>query len=179
MRVVLIGYRGSGKSAVGKTMAHQLGLAFVDADMEIENRAGRSISTIFAEDGEEEFRRLEREVIAELSNGDAVIIAAGGGAVLDPETRMQWKQAGTTVIWLTATPEELAHRIAADTTTGDRRPALTSDGVLEEITTVLAQRLDLYRDCQTLTIDTTGRTIEEVAAAGVDAVNSDTGSGET
>ena len=179
MRVVLIGYRGSGKSAVGKTMAHQLGLAFVDADMEIENRAGRSISTIFAEGGEEEFRRLEREVIAELSNGDAVIIAAGGGAVLDPETRMQWIQAGTTVIWLTATPEELAHRIAADTTTGDRRPALTSDGVLEEITTVLAQRLDLYRDCQTLTIDTTGRTIEEVAAAGVDAVNSDTGSGET
>ncbi|MED5401665.1 MAG: shikimate kinase, partial [Planctomycetota bacterium] len=173
MRVVLIGYRGSGKSAVGKTMAHQLGLAFVDADMEIENRAGRSISTIFAEDGEAEFRRLEREVIAELSNGDAVIIAAGGGAVLDPETRAQWKQAGTTVIWLTATPQELANRIARDTTTSDRRPALTSDGVLEEITTVLAQRLDLYHDCQTLTIDTTGRTIEEVAAAGVDAVNSD------
>ena len=179
MRVVLIGYRGSGKSAVGKMMAHQLGLVFVDSDEEIENRAGRTIAEIFAEDGETGFRRREREVIAELSGHDELVLAAGGGAVLDPATRDDWSGPDTLVIWLTATPEELARRISADDTSSGRRPSLTGGGVLEEITGVLAQRADLYHGCQTLTIDTTGRTIEEVAAEGVEAVDTDNGSGET
>ena len=179
MRVVLIGYRGSGKSVVGEVMACRLGLEFVDADAEIENRAGRAIAEIFADDGEAGFRRLEREVIAELAGRDAVIIAAGGGAVLDPQTRDEWNEPDTLVIWLTATPEELARRIARDQATGDRRPSLTGDGVLEEISEVLAQRADLYRGCQTLTIDTTGRTIEEVAVEAVEAANTNDRSGET
>ena len=179
MRVVLIGYRGSGKSVVGQLMARQLGLVFVDADLEIETRAGRQIAEIFAEEGEAGFRSLERDVIAELSARDRLVISAGGGAVLDPQTREQWNEPDTVVIWLTATPEELARRIAGDSTTAHRRPALTSGNVLEEITAVLAQRNQHYRSCQTLTIDTTGRTIEEVAAVGVEAVNADVGSGET
>jgi len=179
MRVVLIGYRGSGKSAVGEVMAQRLGLAFVDSDEEIENRVGREIAEIFAGDGEAGFRRHEREVIAELSDRDAVIIAAGGGAVLDPETRDQWSKADTFVIWLTATPEELARRISEDDATRQRRPSLTGNGVLEEISGMLAQRVELYRSCQTVTIDTTGRTIEEIAAEGVQAVNTGSGSGET
>jgi len=178
MRVVLIGYRGCGKTAVGQVMARELGLAFVDADVEIESRAGRSILEIFAEEGEAGFRRLEREVISELCGRDAVIIAAGGGAVLDSETRRQWSEPGTFVIWLTATSEELAERISRDLATSTQRPSLTGEGVLEEITTVLQQREPLYHDCQTLTIDTSGRTIEEVAAEGVEAVGADSGFGE-
>ena len=82
MRVVLIGYRGSGKSVVGRAMAQRLELAFIDTDEEIESRDGRAIAEIFAEESEAGFRDLEREMIAELSGRDSVIIAAGGGAVV-------------------------------------------------------------------------------------------------
>ncbi len=170
MRVVLIGYRGSGKSVVGRLVADRLGLAFVDTDLEIESRGGRSIAEIFAEDGEAGFRQHEREVIADLSRRRAVVIAAGGGAVLDPDTRADWTAADTLVVWLTATPEELARRISGDETTADRRPSLTGQSVLEEITEVLQHRESLYRDCQRLTIDTTGRTIEDVADETVAAI---------
>ena len=179
MRVVLIGYRGSGKSAVGAAMATGLGLAFVDADVEIESRAGRAIEEIFAREGEAGFRSLEREVILDLSGRDGLVIAAGGGAVLDPRTRAQWSEPGTHVIWLTAAPAELAARISEDPATSKQRPSLTGEGVLAEISSVLKQREPLYRGCQTLTIDTSGRTIEQVAAAGVAAVNADSGSPET
>jgi len=179
MRVVLIGYRGSGKSAVGRVMSQELGLTFVDADVEIASRAGRAIEEIFAEEGEAGFRSLEREVISELCGRDRVVIAAGGGAVLDPETREQLGEPGTLVIWLTATPEDLAERISGDPATSKQRPALTDAGVLAEITSVLRQREPLYQLCQTLTIDTSGRTIEEVAAAGVAAVQPDSGLSET
>ena len=170
MRVVLIGYRGSGKSVVGRLVADQLGLAFVDTDLEIETRDGRSIAEIFAEDGEVGFRRVERDVIADVSRRRKVVIAAGGGAVLDPDTRSDWAFADTLVVWLTATPEELAGRISGDDTTANRRPSLTGRSVLEEITEVLRHREPLYRNCQRLTIDTTGRTIEDVAEEIVTAV---------
>ena len=170
MRVVLIGYRGSGKSVVGRLVADRLGLAFVDTDLEIETRDGRSIAEIFAEDGEFGFRRVERDVIADVSRRQRVVIAAGGGAVLDPDTRSDWTASDTLVAWLTATPEELAGRISGDETTADRRPSLTGRSVLEEITEVLRHREPLYRNCQRLTIDTTGRTIEDVADETVAAI---------
>ena len=170
MRIVLIGYRGSGKSVVGRLVANRLNLAFVDTDIEIETRDGRSIAKIFAEDGEVGFRSRERDVIADVSRRTDVVIAAGGGAVLDPDTRSDWAVDDTLVVWLTATPEELAGRISGDDATADRRPSLTGRSVLEEITDVLRHREPLYRDCQTLTIDTTRRTIEDVAEEIVTAV---------
>ena len=170
MRIVLIGYRGSGKSVVGRLVADRLNLAFVDTDLEIEARDGRSIAEIFVEDGEAGFRNQERDVIADVSRRRTVVIAAGGGAVLDPDTRSDWAVDDTLVVWLTATHEELAGRISGDDATADRRPSLTGRSVLEEITDVLRHREPLYRDCQRLTIDTTGRTIEDVAEEIVRAV---------
>ncbi len=162
MRVILIGYRGSGKTVVGGALAARLGLDFVDADVEIESRAGQTIAAIFAEEGETGFRERERTVMAELCCRDGLVIAAGGGAVLDSDTRADWARPGSRVVWLTASAEELERRIATDATTAARRPSLTGDSVLEEISAVLAERETVYRGCATLTIDTGQRTIHDV-----------------
>ena len=165
MVVTLIGARGSGKTTVATPLAARLGYRQVDADDEIEQRAGRSISEIFATDGEGEFRRLEREVIADLLAGDELVLAAGGGAILDAATRTAMRAAGP-VIWLTAPVEELARRIAEDASTAGRRPNLTAaGGGLAEIEQVLRQREDLYRQCAHLECSTRGREPDEIAAA--------------
>ena len=94
MIITLVGYRGCGKSSVAQALASRLGRDFVDADAEIERRSGRSIREIFDEQGESGFRRIEREVISELLTGPGVVLAAGGGAVLNAETRKEMKSAG-------------------------------------------------------------------------------------
>ncbi|MFP6768634.1 MAG: shikimate kinase [Planctomycetaceae bacterium] len=173
MRVILIGYRGSGKSVVGRALAPRLGLDFVDADVEIESQAGQTIAGIFAEEGEAGFRVRERTVMVELCGRDNLVIAAGGGAVLDTDTRADWVRSDSPVVWLTASAEELQSRIASDATTDARRPALTEGSVLEEISTVLAERELVYRNCATLTIETGQLTIHNVVERIVSALADD------
>lgn len=153
MIITLIGYRGSGKSTVAAPLAERLGWRAVDADAEIERAAGRSIREIFADGGEPRFRELERQVIAELLRGDQIVLSAGGGAVLNPETRSEMRTAGP-VVWLRASVETLQQRISADATTAARRPNLTADGGRAEIESLLARREPLYRETATLVIDT-------------------------
>ncbi len=153
MVITLIGYRGSGKTTVARPLAERLGWNWVDADTEIERTAGRTIREIFAQQGEPAFRELERQVMAELLGRDRLVIAAGGGAILNPETRARVRQAGP-VIWLQASLQTLQSRIQQDATTAERRPNLTNAGGLTEIAQVLAIREPLYRECATLTIDT-------------------------
>lgn len=153
MIITLIGYRGSGKSTVAAPLAERLGWSTADADAAIERLAGRTIREIFADGGEPRFRELERQVMAELLRSDRVVLSAGGGAVLNPETRREMRAAGP-VIWLRASVETLQERIRSDATTAARRPNLTSGGGEAEIATLLARREPLYRETATLVIDT-------------------------
>ena len=163
MTITLVGYRGTGKSTIAAALAARLGWAAIDADAEVESRAGRSIREIFATDGEAEFRRLERGVLADLLRRDRLVIASGGGAVLDPETRREMAAAGP-VVWLTASLETLVARLAADSTTPGRRPALTPHDARTEIAMLLAFREPHYREVATLTVATDDRTPEDIVA---------------
>lgn len=162
MVVTLIGYRGCGKSSVGRLLAERLGWSCADADEEIERLSKQSIKQIFEERGELAFRDLEEETIARLLEGDELILAAGGGAVLREATRQRMSSAGP-VVWLTASPETLFERIGNDDTTGQRRPDLTSQGGLAEIRTLLEQRTPLYRSMADLQIATEGLSPDEIA----------------
>ena len=164
MNIVLIGYRGTGKSTVGRLVAVQLGMQFVDADEELERRAGRSIRDIFASGGEAAFRELEAVVIGDLLSEDSCVVALGGGAVLRPDNRAKIRAANNGVLWLQADAAILHHRINADETTSQRRPNLTSGGGLEEVERLLAIREPLYRECANFAVDTQGKTPEQVAA---------------
>jgi len=162
MNLLLIGYRGTGKSAVARLVAERLGWRWLDADVELERRAGKSIAVIFQEDAEKAFRDLESEVLAELVRLDRHVLALGGGVVLRPENRAIIQQAGKAV-WLTADPETIQARVVADPTTAARRPNLTTSGGLDEIRQLLAQREPFYRECARIVIDTAGRALGEVA----------------
>lgn len=156
MKVVLIGYRGTGKTTVGRLVAARLGLPFHDTDALVEARAGRPIPAIFAADDEEGFRALEREVCTGLAAAEGVI-ATGGGAVLDPDN-VEALRRGARVVLLEGPPEALALRCAP----GDR-PALTSLPPLDEVRAVLAARRDAYRAAADHCVWTGCRTPEEVA----------------
>ncbi|MCH2210089.1 MAG: shikimate kinase [Fuerstiella sp.] len=162
MVITLIGYRGSGKSVVAGLLADMLDLSSIDSDDVIEARAGRSIAEIFAQDGEPEFRRIEQDVIRDLTGQDALIIAAGGGAILDLQNRQRMKESGP-VVWLQASVPQLARRIRQDQSTANRRPSLTGQSVEDEIETVLTVRFPLYADASTIRINTDGLSPDQVA----------------
>ncbi len=153
MIITLIGYRATGKSTVAKPLAARLGWTAIDADEEIERRAGRSIRDIFATDGEPEFRRLERETLADLLKRDRLVIAAGGGAILNVQTRADFGASGP-VVWLQASVETIEQRLFGDPTTTDRRPNLTASGGRQEIEQLLKVRDPYYRETASLIVAT-------------------------
>jgi shikimate kinase len=160
--IFLIGYRGTGKSTVARFIAAQLKWDSIDADDEIERRAGKSIADIFAAQGEKTFRAIEASVVADLAEGRKTVIALGGGAVLLTENRAAIRGKGP-VIWLTANVDTIESRVAADATTAQRRPNLTVAGGRAEIEALLAEREPRYRECATLVVATDGKTSAEVA----------------
>jgi shikimate kinase len=159
--IFLIGYRATGKTTVAQLLAERLGRDWIDADDEIERRAGKSIADIFAEDGEQAFRDLEAEVVAELCRWRRAVVALGGGAVLSEANRTAIRLAGV-VVWLTATIDTLQRRLAADASTSSRRPNLTTSGGRAEIETVLATREPIYRACATFEVDTEDKAPAEI-----------------
>ena len=163
MNLVLIGYRATGKTTLARLLAERLRWNWIDADVEIERRAGKSIARIFAEDGEPAFRDLEAEVIADLARRDRLVLAGGGGAPLRPESRRAMRSGGR-VVWLKAPPETILARMSGDATTAARRPDLTDRGGLEEILHLLAQREPIYRESAHLEVDTEGKTPDAIAA---------------
>jgi shikimate kinase len=165
--VFLIGYRCTGKTTTARHLAGRCGGDWCDMDELLEARAGRSIRQIFAEEGEAGFRAREAEILEELCRGPARVVATGGGVVLAPANRERLRRAGF-VIWLTADTPTIWRRMTEDPTTAERRPALTTGG-LAEIEDLLRRREPLYRECAGLTVDTSARTPEEVAAVILEA----------
>ena len=159
----LIGYRGTGKSTVGMRLARRLNWDWIDTDNEVERRAARTIREIFATDGEQVFRQLEREVIADLVQRDRLVLSTGGGAVLNAESRCDLRSAGP-VVWLMAPVQTIAQRILQDASTTSRRPNLTPQGGIAEIREVLGQREPLYRECATIVVNTDGLKLADVVS---------------
>ncbi|PQO42952.1 shikimate kinase [Blastopirellula marina] len=163
MNLALVGFRGVGKSHVARLLGERLGWPVIDADVELQRRAQRTIAEIFAADGEQAFRDLETEVIADLTSQDGLVIAFGGGAVLRPENRAAIKS-NCYAVWLTADAETLMTRIAGDAATAAQRPGLTDKAPLDEIRHLLEVREPLYRAAADGIVDTQTRTPEEAAA---------------
>ncbi|HEY1719781.1 MAG TPA: shikimate kinase [Magnetospirillaceae bacterium] len=161
--IVLIGLMGAGKSSVGRKLAAEIGRPFVDADAEIEAAAGCSINEIFERLGEPAFREGERRVIARLLDGPLAVIASGGGAFIEPETRALII-AKSISVWLRADLEVLVKRTAGRT----HRPILNAGEPREVLRKLLERRYPVYAEAD-MTVDTfdqpTDSTVEQVLSA--------------
>lgn len=155
--IALIGFMGTGKTMAGMLLAKELGKSFVETDELIEKRSGKPIKRIFSEDGEFSFRRLERDVIKEVSSSKGLVISCGGGAVLD-EANVDNLRKSSFVILLTAAPGAILDR----TSRGDARPMLTDPDRLGNIKRLLATRMRAYTSAADFSIDTTRSRVNEV-----------------
>ncbi len=159
MNIVLIGYRGTGKSSIGAILAERLARALVSSDAEIIKRAGRSIPEIVQQSGWDHFRDLESEVCRDLGGKDGLVIDTGGGAILRAENVVNLKKSGA-LFWLTADVPTIVARIGGDS----QRPSLTgTKSFLEEIAEVLEARRPKYQAAADHTIATDGRSLTDVA----------------
>jgi shikimate kinase len=147
--LTLVGMPGSGKSTVGRHLARRLGLPFFDSDPVIEQRLGCSIREFFARDGEDAFRAIEEQVLAELAAGPTAVVATGGGAVLREANRQRLREAGQ-VVYLRSSPEELYRRLRHDT----QRPLLQVADPLAKLRELYAQRDALYRQAAHFIVET-------------------------
>jgi len=157
--IVLMGFMGTGKTTVGRMLAAKLGLRFVDMDAIIEERQGKPISRIFAEEGEPHFRALERALVQELSAQDGLVVATGGGVVLNRQNIDDYSRTGL-VVCLSAAPGTILARVAQET----HRPLLEGDEKARRIVTLLESRRALYASIPHQ-IDTNALTAEQVTAA--------------
>jgi XRE family aerobic/anaerobic benzoate catabolism transcriptional regulator len=162
--IALLGLRGAGKTTIGKQLARELHVRFVELDRRIEKAADMSLSEIFSLYGDEYYRRLERETLAQLlAEGRSTVLATGGGIVTSPDTYAMLKQSAMTV-WLRATPEDHWNRVVRQ---GDRRPMADHPEAMADLRTLLAAREPLYASAD-FTINTSGRStkaiVDEVAS---------------
>ena len=163
--IFLIGPMGAGKSAVGRQLARTLHLTFVDSDDEVESRTGVDIAFIFEKEGEEGFRKREAAAIDDLTKMDNVVLATGGGAVIDADNRSHLGGRGF-VGYLYTTVDQQVTR----TKKGRERPLIEGGDrrtILEEL---LVQRDPLYREIADLVVETDGRKVHSVASEIVDAI---------
>ncbi len=155
---------GAGKTSVGRICASRLGRAFLDTDDLVESTTGMSVGEIFEQQGEAVFRNLERVAVADASaSPEPLVIACGGGAVLDADNRRALRGAGL-VIWLKAAPEVLSSRCSAS---GAVRPLLAGAGSAPAAATLerlAALRADTYAAAAHAVVDTDGRSLDEVAS---------------
>jgi shikimate kinase len=162
MNVLLMGYRGTGKTSVGKLLAAKLQKTFLDSDEMIKSSTGKSVREMVKEKGWDLFRREEKRIVAELSRKDDCVVALGGGAVLDEENVRNLKERGI-FVWLSAEAQTIAKRLNGDRKTGEQRPSLTGKDPGEEIRSLLRARAPFYARIANCRIDTTDRSVDEVA----------------
>jgi shikimate kinase len=161
LNIVLIGYRGTGKTSVGMALSKRLGKTFCDTDDYIERKVKRPISDMVAQEGWSFFRARENEAIREVSQFEDCVIAAGGGAVLDAENVENLKENGV-VILLEATTQTILERMRFDKKTEQQRPSLTGKDPYKEIEEVLEFRRPIYQMAMDFSVDTTSKSIEQV-----------------
>jgi shikimate kinase len=153
--IVLVGFMGTGKTTIGKTLARLLQWSFVDTDRLIEDKENLAVSEIFRRHGENYFRSIEKGIVRTVSQEGRQVIAAGGGVMLDAENVENLKKNGILVL-LTASPETIMKR-----TGGARRPLLNVDtNRIEEIKRLLAERDVSYRKADVIVSTNTGRTVD-------------------
>jgi shikimate kinase len=155
-KVVLVGPMGAGKSTIARLLAKSWGLDVRDTDVDVENTAGRSVSDIFVDSGEQAFRELERDAVARALKEHEGVLALGGGAVLDPDTRALL--ADHTVVFLRVGLADAVKRVGL----GTSRPLLLGN-VRGRIKALLDERTPIYEAVATLTVETDGRSPREVA----------------
>ncbi|MCU1367368.1 MAG: aroK [Ilumatobacteraceae bacterium] len=159
--LVLVGLMGSGKTTIGRVLAQRLHRELLDSDSMIEAREGRTVRTIFQDDGEDAFRKIETEVLIEaLAAEQKAVIAAAGGVVLRAENRAALRASGARVVWLRADPTTLVERVKS----GSHRPLLDDDpkGTLERMA---ADRSDLYREVADAIVTVDNRNVSDVVEA--------------
>lgn len=155
--IFLIGPMGSGKTAVGRQLARQLKLEFIDSDAEIEHRTGVDIPYIFEKEGEEGFREREREVIDSLTQLTNIVLATGGGAILRLENREHLSTRGTVVYLQTGIEQQLER-----TRHGRQRPLLYTDDPEAKLRELMQMRLPIYESLADITVATDGRQVRAV-----------------
>jgi shikimate kinase len=155
--IILVGPMGSGKSAVGRLLAQRLDLALVDSDTEIEARTGVDIAYIFEREGEAGFRSREAEVLDDVTRRPGVLVATGGGAVLDARTRARLRSRGCVVYLRTSVDQQLAR-----TRRGAQRPLLMSPDPRGTLERLMGQRAALYEEVADVIVDTDGRKVGSV-----------------
>ena len=163
--LVLVGLSGTGKSTVAPLLAERRGVVAVDLDRLLEQRFGRPVARVFIEDGEPEFRRAEAELLAEVLVGPPAVVATGGGAVLDPESRR--RLADAFVVWLSAPIDLLVRRLSD---VAERRPLLADDPATA-LRAMATEREPLYREVADLVVDVARRSPEEIADVVGDVVD--------
>ena len=164
--IVLIGFMGCGKSTVGRGLQKLLGYPLIDMDDLLEERAGKTITEIFSDDGEPAFREMETALLKEINQPENPrrIISTGGGIIGTGENRELLKSLGY-VVWLVVTPAEILRR----TNRNRNRPLLNNDHPEETIRTLLAERTPAYRDTAHLTVETDNHTFPEICAGIIDS----------
>ncbi|MGD8992934.1 MAG: shikimate kinase [Desulfobacterales bacterium] len=161
MNLFLIGYRCSGKTTVGKSIAKNLGWAFVDADTMLTAACGKNIKEIIDTEGWASFRRRERSTLKQICARQRQVVATGGGVVLDAASIAAMKTSGQ-VVWLNASADTIRSRVQADTNTEHLRPALTEKGTLAEIEDLSRERRPLYERASDFAVQTDGLPIDEI-----------------
>ncbi len=156
--IVLVGVPGAGKTTVGKLLAQELKVDFFDSDQVIESRAGKSVSDIFTQDGESVFRKLEHDVVCELLQTDAAVLALGGGSLGNDDTRAQVSKAR--VVWLIAGLSQAVDRVGMNR----NRPLLLGN-VRGQLADLMTAREPLYKEVATIAIDTSKLIPSEVVQA--------------
>ncbi len=170
MNIFLIGYRCTGKTSVGKSLAKSLGRPFLDADSELVKEQDLNISEIVRKQGWSAFREIESDIFKRVCTLDDHVVATGGGAVLNDKNVKHMKRSGK-LVWLKATPETIKKRILQDKNTKDFRPPLTSKGSVEEIHETLLNRNPFYEKAMDFDVDTDDIGIDEVCHAIIKKLN--------
>tara|TARA_B110000444_G_scaffold36814_1_gene32338 strand:- start:144 stop:656 length:513 start_codon:yes stop_codon:yes gene_type:complete len=163
--IFLIGPMGAGKSVVGRYLARSLHLSFVDSDDEIESRTGVDIPFIFEKEGEMGFRKREAAVIDDLSKMDGVVLATGGGAILEPESRSCLGARGFVVYLYTTVDQQVTRTLK-----GRERPLLENTDPRTTLEQLLLLRDPLYREIADIVVETDGRKVKSVASEIIEQV---------
>ena len=153
MNLFLIGYRCSGKTTIGESIAKTIDWSFVDSDIWVIKAYGKSIQDIIDSEGWNAFRRLEHSTIKQICTNDRQVVATGGGVVLDADNIKAMKNSGM-VVWLDASAETIRKRMVEDRNSAHFRPALTDRGRIEEIEDILSQRKPYYMSASDFFIHT-------------------------